>query len=406
MPARFGRGRKGRSSGQVAVPPAGKYVATTGDNNNPGTFEQPWRLLSYAVQQVASPDTIYLRAGTYDELIEWFGWPGGTQGTSWGTAITISGYAGETVTVRPPAASPYLMVMRGSGSGATDAPRYIIFNNIIFDGSAVTGNEGVYITAWDNPTGNAPSHHIRFTNCRITGLPHAQGILCTWGSDDVQLFDCEIDNIGGPTTIPNNTQAIYGAGHNMVVENCHIHDCWGYGISNINSIGSNDVNNHVIRGNRVHDCGQGGTGLGGINLGEGTGHLIANNRSYNNAGPGLIIAFGDGATGLKIYNNTVYNNSDYGIRVGGGHTGTLVRNNISYLNAVNYSDAGSGTVANNNLIGVDPGFVNAAAANFHLASSTSAAANTGTTLTDVPTDADGVSRPQGAAYDIGAFEDW
>src|SRR5207302_750960 len=48
-------------------------------------------------------------------------------------------------------------------------------------------------------------------------------------------------------------------------------------------------------------------------------------------------------------------------------------------------------------------FVNAAANDFHLQAG-SPAIDAGITLAQVPVDADGVSRPQGKAYDIGAYE--
>jgi hypothetical protein len=54
-------------------------------------------------------------------------------------------------------------------------------------------------------------------------------------------------------------------------------------------------------------------------------------------------------------------------------------------------------------IQLDPQFVNAPGGDFHLKSN-SPAINAGVTLSPVTTDFDGVSRPQGPAYDIGAYE--
>jgi len=48
-------------------------------------------------------------------------------------------------------------------------------------------------------------------------------------------------------------------------------------------------------------------------------------------------------------------------------------------------------------------FVNAAANDYHL-KATSPAVNAGTTLVEVTTDLEGISRPQGTAYDIGCYE--
>jgi len=61
----------------------------------------------------------------------------------------------------------------------------------------------------------------------------------------------------------------------------------------------------------------------------------------------------------------------------------------------------------NELSGVDPMFVtytgNYGENDYHLLQS-SPAINSGITLNDVTVDFDGISRPQGAAYDRGAFE--
>jgi hypothetical protein len=45
------------------APAAGSFVAPSGDDANPGTFEQPWRTLQHAAD-VAS-GAVWLRAGTY-----------------------------------------------------------------------------------------------------------------------------------------------------------------------------------------------------------------------------------------------------------------------------------------------------------------------------------------------------
>ena len=82
--------------------------------------------------------------------------------------------------------------------------------------------------------------------------------------------------------------------------------------------------------------------------------------------------------------------------------GNAIRNNIAYLNDTNMSATGSNTLTTN-LVGTNPIFVNAAGNDFQLQSN-SPAINAGITLADIVTDYAGVTRPQGAAYDIGAYE--
>ncbi|MEW6104599.1 MAG: choice-of-anchor Q domain-containing protein [bacterium] len=45
------------------------YVATTGNDSNPGNFDSPWRTIQHAAEMVASGDTIYIRGGTYYEKV-------------------------------------------------------------------------------------------------------------------------------------------------------------------------------------------------------------------------------------------------------------------------------------------------------------------------------------------------
>ena len=85
-----------------------------------------------------------------------------------------------------------------------------------------------------------------------------------------------------------------------------------------------------------------------------------------------------------------------------GSTNARVRNNISFSNGTNTDFSGTGTVASNNLTS-NPSFVDATKGNFALQAG-SGAIGAGVTLSEVPYDFDGISRPQGSAYDIGAYE--
>ena len=70
------------------------YVATTGDDANPGTQSVPWRTLQHAVDQTGAGDTILVRAGSYAGF-ELINRDGGTAGNP----KTLKAYPGETVTL-------------------------------------------------------------------------------------------------------------------------------------------------------------------------------------------------------------------------------------------------------------------------------------------------------------------
>jgi hypothetical protein len=173
----------------------------------------------------------------------------------------------------------------------------------------------------------------------------------------------------------------------------------------------------VVRRNRIHDNNTMVTsGVGGIILQGSSGNIITNTQIYNNlvynngsavgAGEARGIQINQYTNGTKVWNNTSYGNKSVGIQVGPNGTAltnTVVQNNISYNNTyANYSDDGENTSADHNLTS-NPSFVNAAAFNFELRTS-SPAIDAGVTLSQVPTDFKDTPRPQGGAYDIGAYE--
>jgi len=93
-----------------------------------------------------------------------------------------------------------------------------------------------------------------------------------------------------------------------------------------------------------------------------------------------------------------------GIRIDSSVTNAIVQNNVSYLNAGgNYGDAGTGTTADHNLFGVDPKFLSPSTNDYHLTDG-SPAIDAGRTVSRFNADLEGITRPQGAARDIGAYE--
>jgi hypothetical protein len=109
------------------------------------------------------------------------------------------------------------------------------------------------------------------------------------------------------------------------------------------------------------------------------------------------------------WNNIIYD-SYYGARFYKEEIASVeVRNNIFYNSKIEDIHFDSGvpqgevTLDHNLLSTTNPKFVSPTAGNFHLQSD-SPAINTGTTIPNVTDDFDGIARPQGAGYDIGAYE--
>jgi hypothetical protein len=152
----------------------------------------------------------------------------------------------------------------------------------------------------------------------------------------------------------------------------------------------------------------------------GGGHQFYNNLIYNSGKTGVTGPSGTSSPGIfKGINlglvsqgkncpadtNHVYNNTTYNLIDSGSHailstqTGTVnVKNNIGYLTGLGFV---GGTQSKN--LTSNPSFVDAPNANFHLQSG-SVALDAGMTVPGVTVDFAGRPRPQGTAFDIGAYE--
>jgi hypothetical protein len=113
------------------------------------------------------------------------------------------------------------------------------------------------------------------------------------------------------------------------------------------------------------------------------------------------------ACAVNLHNATLWNNGSGGGRsVETSGMGTPDISNV-ILNVAPTLASGVSNTGSNNLVlpsNADTSwFIDAGTANFRLLAS-APAIDTGATLADVPTDFDGITRPQGAHYDVGAFE--
>jgi len=197
------------------------------------------------------------------------------------------------------------------------------------------------------------------------------------------LFDGNefYNNTGFGITIfaSGTTPSTGGPSNNIIRNNLIHHNHWWNGAVSPETFGSSGIG---------MDCG-------------------SNNRCYNNViysdFSGIAVKWGSPIDN-KIYNNTIFNmTTDDAIDIGAGASRTVVKNNIVYGTHATIQNDNSSTVSSNNLVGVNPQFVNSGAANFRLQSS-SPAINNGVVLSETSPDYDGVTRPQGTAYDMGAFE--
>jgi parallel beta-helix repeat protein len=299
------------------------YAALDGDDRNSGLEGQPFRTIKRGASVLKPGDTLYVKAGTYEEsLVDAV--PGGE---SWSKPVTVTAYPGQTVTIRPPRGASRVLTFSTADS------KYIVVDGFILDAINVTG-DGVKIT-WSGEPKNAAGR-IRIKNSEVKNAP-GQGILVT-GSTGNEFINLQIHD-NGTTNPGSQLHGIYIESDFNLIEGCHVYNHPGHGI-HIYSGRSEKPDNNTVSRNTVH-----GNQRAGIGVYFGNNNVVSNNTVYKNY-IGILLADNNGL----VDNNTVYDNREAGIIIKA--TGSTVSNNIvkgtsSYGIHV---QAGSGARLNNNRI--------------------------------------------------------
>ena len=421
------------------------YVATNGNDANPGTESQPWRTIQKAANTLKAGQTVYVKQGTYKEQITV---QNSGSADKW---ITFSSYPGQTATIDGTGISMGNPVDGGLfqiyGKSYIKVTGFKIINS---------GYAGFYVTKY----GTTPSSNIIFSNNYLERTWAAAIIMMGLASTPATNFIVDGNtlvqshysddaaahegiSIGGNLEgfeVKNNVirdslhgaiDAKDGARNGKIYRNtctrttysCVYVDGYTGGASNID-IFENVV--HDMKSQNVDDVGS------GFNIASEQGGIVEkiniyNNLAYNNPGIALIIPWYSTGTvrDIKITSNTFYNNG-IGYQYRGGialdydkATGVVVRNNIlSQNNQYQISSKDTAIIENNfidgfrgystetrgtNYIEGNPQFINPANPDFHL-KSISPAIDKGSSISIVNVDFDGKSRPSGSGYDIGAYE--
>ena len=415
------------------------YVATTGNDNNPGTLAQPWLTIQRAANVAVAGDTINIVAGTYNGphiLMQNSG--------SAGNYITFQNYNSGTVNIN---------ITDSNWIGiSTNAKNYLKFSGLRISAPnnfyGIDAYQSSYITI----------QNCYFTNCKADGIYGENASYIT-------IDNCEVTGVG--TASSEEMISMYSVAH-FEIKNCLVHD--SAGTQRIGIDAKNGSSNGSIHNNTVYDTGANGiyvdargiasnidiynnlvyncpldSGIA-VNDENGTGSLT-NINIYNNIIYGCREAFQICQTGTETYtnisfiNNTCYNNNILGswhpeiyISTKPAYTSNLIiRNNIivetaktntiaiydgnnDYANGMSvdhnlfYNSTGTGwltgitsdNVFGTNAIQANPLLVNPPT-NFAL-SAGSPAINTGASTNAPATDYIGTSRLQGAGIDIGAYE--
>ncbi|MCK4448132.1 MAG: T9SS type A sorting domain-containing protein [Candidatus Marinimicrobia bacterium] len=406
------------------------YVAKDGSDSNPGTEADPWLTIQKAANTMVAGDTVYIKEGTYNERVI------PQNSGSPGNYITYTAYPGHTVTIDGTGISTYprgLFLIENSKS-------YIKVSRLRIENHTNTGAcYGInvrygcdHIIIENNYVNNIGGCGIHSTgNCSNLIIDNNE--VCytnldpVWGQEMISLilldtFEVKNNHVHHSDNIAIDAKA--GCSNGKIYKN-HVHHTSSGIYTDSQNYDEHDIE---IYQNIVHDetsgCYQAATEAGGT---------LENIRFFNNIGYNSVNGFSihnygltNGSTHLKknitLINNAFYNNSVKAIQItdyGENFQNFIIRNNIlsggdwhmlNFPHIVeenvtidhNLFDAISSIYGSDFVIG-DPKFVNPAEADFHLQGD-SPAIDSGSPVDAPDFDFDGNPRPQGAGYDIGAYE--
>lgn len=372
----------------VASHAATYYVATTGNDGNPGTSSLPWRTVAYAASKMVAGDTTYVKGGTYQEGLIRFG----RSGTS-SAPIKLLNVSGQYPIINFIDKTSTRQIRIQNYSDATKAIAWITIEGF----EIRNGYVGIKIVNGQNLTFRRNWIHHNLT--------HA-----IFGNTTKSVIDRSRINHNGDfsrcattSSVCNQHHGIYMNGTALTVTNNLFYDNLGVGVQQ---------NATVSYSSSTHP---------GSDFALSSNWIITNNTiAYNNYGAGIVV-WGNNADNTRIENNILYENCSKcatyhtnGVVFTGasGSTGLVIRNNLAYATGsggVKFLGSGGSYTESGNIVNTySPQFVNApstvpSSPNFALASG-SPAINKGLTTSATKTSYTSVSRPQLSLYDMGAFE--
>jgi hypothetical protein len=381
------------------------YVAMSGNDGHPGTSSQPWRTVAYAVNKMVAGDTTYVRGGIYNERLIRFG----RSGTS-SAPIKLLNHPGQSPIIEcadggailspPPYHRPSkaYMILIQNFSGLNQAMGWITI-------------EGFEIRNCYNAIKFHNAHNLTIRRNWIHDGWPGSAILGAGGVDvriegnTISHNGFLIENIGGHV----GGYAIYANGSRFTIVNNLFYDSAGYHIQ------------HNGSSSAVYDPAK----YAGPEFAESVDWIVANNVfAYAHNKPAYVV-WGARTSRLRIENNIFYENcvtcsmgdaNAIAFLGPGSASGMQFRNNLAYASEsgglkwiIGDGVEGAHFTQSGNIVNAgNPRFVNApeilpASPNFGL-TERSPAIDSGLSLAAITTAFDGTPRPQGRAYDIGAYE--
>jgi parallel beta-helix repeat protein len=399
------------------------YVATTGDDGNPGTEADPWATLQHAVDNVSPGDVILVKPGTYA-----------------GCQIAESGEPEAVCTLK------------------AEERRSVVINEVGPRGRRGTNLE---VGSRERPVKYWVIDGFEVTNARRWGI----ALLYT---EYITVQHCYVHDCGStgiftafayyPTiqyneSCHNGEHGIYqsNSGDYPHIRGNRLHHNYACGVHMNGDInfqpGDGIISHAIVEQNVIWENGTGGGAA--INMDGCSDGIVRNNLAYRNHASGIAIFAQDGAEGSsrnQVYNNTIVTapESRWAVVIPTSWhdkpnpTGNTIVNNILFT-----PDSETGSIFawgaqalaesdhnlvvdrftvddNQHMIGLEEWqregqdqhsrvatpeevFADVAQDDYRLRAG-SPAIDAGIAVSEVASDLDGVSRPQGSRCDIGCYE--
>jgi len=341
------------------------YISPRGDDSNPGTESQPWETIQKACNSLAAGDTVYVKAGQYNEKITV-----NVSGTSSGGYIVIRNYENDQVIIDGtgiPGENIFYLedkdyikiigfeishntgVNDGSGIRIEGSGEHIeLRDNKIYE---IRGGDAMGITVYGTNASKSISYIIidgnEIYNCDPA---HSEALTLNGNVEQFEVTNnivhdvnnIGIDFIGGEgTCLDDDKDAARGG---VCRGNLVYNACSSYGGGYAAGIYVDGGNTIVLERNIVYDCDMGieiGCEIKGKVVHD---IVVRNNFIFNNEKRGIVIGgYEYPNTGkvvdCKFYNNTCFNNDT--LSTGEGELRVEyaedcdIRNNIFYSSSQN-----------------------------------------------------------------------
>lgn len=327
------------------------YVSTNGSDSNSGSFTAPWRTLQHAANSVHAGDTVYARAGVYNEVVTI-----PSSGSSFAGYITFSSFPRELATID----GTGLSIPNGQwGLVTIHNQSYLVVQGFEIRNfkTSSTANVplGVYIFGAGNNLQIINNHIHNIANTAKGCSANAFGLTVYGTQAPASIYGLDIsgNEIDHLTLGCSESLSLDGNVTNFAVTNNRVHDnnniaIDAIGFEGVSSGTYDQARNGEIRGNTVYNI----TSFG--------------NPAYGSqyAADGIYI---DGGTQITVEQNLIHN-VDLGIEIASEHlnhyaTFVTARNNVIYSdnsNGISIGGYASGvggtqncTIVNNTLFGND-----------------------------------------------------